>query len=143
MACRKPGPCYESGMSRPLGPLSQPLRAPGLVLAALALLCQLALGAVLPHAASAQAASGIETIGTLCIADAPAHTPGHHQHRGDCALCPLCLSMAAQAVLPVAAPPLPLPRSEAAPPATLPPLARGPPAPRRLLAFPRGPPVLT
>ncbi len=143
MACRWPGPCYVSGMSRPLDPLSQPLRAPGLVLAALALLCQLAFGAVLPHAASAQTASGVEAIGTLCIAGAPAHAPGHHQHRGDCALCPLCLSMAAQAAIPAAAPPLPLPRSEAAAPAVLPPPARGPPAPRRLFAFPRGPPVLT
>ena len=129
-------------MSRRLGLFSGLLRVPCPALAVVAVLCQLALGAVLPHGARA-AISSDEALGALCIAGAPAHAPSHRNHRGDYALCPLCLSAAAQAVVVAAPPSLPLPRGEISSPVMLPPPARGPPAPPHLFAFPRGPPVLT
>ena len=115
----------------------------GHVLALLALVCQVLLGGVaLPDMAAAEQASAL---GVICHAGAPPapdQAPAHHRRITGCALCPLCV-MAMQGVIPAVAPALPGPSVRMADRAAQPPPARAPPAQPRLVAFPRGPPVLT
>ncbi|HTR18291.1 MAG TPA: DUF2946 family protein [Acetobacteraceae bacterium] len=116
----------------------------------LALLGQMAIGALVPSADPAPARHGeMAALMDIChagmadMAGAP-HHHDHHHHTPDCALCPLCVALTLPAALPAPGPELPappvLPRRGMA--AALPP-ARGPPAHTALAAYPRGPPVLT
>jgi hypothetical protein len=119
----------------------------GFLLAVLALVCQLAFGALLPaEEASARQLAALDAVSVLCDGSAPT-TPGHgaphHHHAPDCALCPLCIAMAAHGAILASAPPLPTPTSEPVAQAAFPPPARAPPSRAVRIAFPRGPPVLT
>ena len=116
--------------------------ASGLFLALLALVAQLAFGAVVPRP---EIALVLDRDGIICHAPAPsdsAPAPSHH-HMPDCQFCPLCMSLATPGiVLPGGAPhPLP-PRVATFRRPGLPPPATAPPAPPLLSAQPRGPPVL-
>jgi hypothetical protein len=75
------------------------MREGGLLLALLALVCQLAVGAVVPPASAA----------TVPICHAPGSAVPPVGHAPDCALCPLCVALAMPAPVPVpgALPPLP------------------------------------
>lgn len=119
-----------------------PIRS-GLLLALLALGCQLAVGATVP-AAAAQAFAPLAGYGVICHADdgtGSAPTPGHKS--SDCQLCPLCVAFATPAATFADRPSLPLPDAPArmvtaaVRPAPIP-----PPATRPLGARPRGPPAL-
>lgn len=113
---------------------------PGLLLTMLALVVQLAFGAVVPRP---EVALALDEARTICHAPASpdgAPTPSRHP-MPDCQFCPLCVSLATPGmVLPGAAPQPPLPQvvafhRPAVPPATAPPVAAV------LSAQPRGPPV--
>ena len=122
---------------------------PGLLLAVLALVSQLALGSfVLPDEAAAreQSVAALDALSVICNSTNPASptpTKPHHRHGPDCAVCPLCIALALQAVVLGSPPDLPAPSSRLADRATLPPPARAPPAQPRLAPPARGPPVLT
>jgi len=116
--------------------------ASGLFLALLALVAQLAFGAVVPRP---EVALVLDNAGVICHAAAPDDTlpPAHHHHMPDCQFCPLCMSLATQGVV--------LPSAVAHPPPPqladfrrpgLPPPATAPPLKALLAAQPRGPPVL-
>ena len=119
---------------------------PGLLLAIIALISQLALGSlVLPDSASAQEQSvaALDALSIICstpIAGAPDNPPAHHRHAPDCTLCPLCSTLAMQGVILTAAPALPAPVSQQTGRAVLPPPARAPPAQPRYAPPARGPP---
>jgi hypothetical protein len=123
-----------------------PHRPAGLLLAILALVGQLALGAmVMPAdaAAVAQSVAELDAASILCVGTPPpVHAPPHRHHAIDCALCPLCAAMATHGVILSAAPSLPAPPAAIAARAALPPPARAPPAQPRRAALPRGPPIL-
>ena len=80
-----------------------PAGFPGLLIALLALVSQVALGAVvLPDEASArdQSAATLDAVSILCDGAAPAprdRAPAHHRHDPECALCPLCIALATAA----------------------------------------------
>ena len=117
--------------------------ASGLFLALLALVAQLAFGAVVPRPEIALVLDGG---GVICHAPAPSDgtaPPGHHHRMPDCPFCPLCMSLATPGiVLPGAIPgPLP-PQVVAFHRPGLPPPATAPPAVPLLSAQPRGPPAL-
>ena len=121
---------------------------PGLLLAVLALVSQLALGSIaMPDEAAAreQSVAALDSLSIICSATTPVeHAPGQHHHHGmDCAVCPLCAALAMHAVVLGSGPDLPAPSSRLAHRATLPPPARAPPAQPRHAPPPRGPPVLT
>jgi hypothetical protein len=117
--------------------------ASGLFLALLALVAQLAFGAVVPQP---EIALVLEGGGIICHAPAPSDgtaPPAHHHHMPDCPFCPLCMSLASPGIVLPGAAPSPLPPQVAAfhrP--GLPPPATAPPAPASLAAQPRGPPIL-
>jgi hypothetical protein len=136
--------------------------ASGLFLALLALVAQLAFGAVVPRP---EVALVLNDLGTICHAPAPSDvatateratppdgtTPSdgtrppvqHHHGAPDCLFCPLCMSLATPGiVLPGAVPGLPPPQVAAFRRPGLPPPATAPPVPALLSAQPRGPPVL-
>jgi hypothetical protein len=121
---------------------------PGLLLAVLALVSQLALGAiVLPDVAEAQEQSvaALDAISVLCQSPTPAlpdRAPAHH-HCPDCALCPLCVALAMQGVVLASGPEMPPPSCQSVSRVALPPPARAPPAQPHTTPLPRGPPVLT
>jgi hypothetical protein len=127
---------------------SRPVRSlAGLLLAVLALVSQLALGAiVLPDEAAAQEQSiaALDAISVLCQSPTPAapdRAPAHHRCP-DCALCPLSVALAMQATVLASGPDLPPPSSQSAIRLALPPPARAPPAQPHTTPLPRGPPVL-
>jgi hypothetical protein len=117
--------------------------ASGLFLALLALVAQLAFGAVVPRPELALVLDGG---GVICHAPpAPGDTtpPAHHQPMPDCQFCPLCVSLATPGiVLPGAGPNPPPPRVVAFHRPGLPPPATAPPVIALRSAQPRGPPVL-
>jgi hypothetical protein len=117
--------------------------APGLCLVLLALMVQLAFGAVVPRP---EIALVLDHSGVICHAPAPADgttPPAHHHPMPDCQFCPLCMSLATPGiVLPGSAPNPPPPRIVAFRRPGLPPPATAPPVPESLAAQPRGPPVL-
>jgi hypothetical protein len=112
----------------------------GLFAVLLALMAQLGAGASVPRI------DPVAVAGVLCHAEddaggAPANAPSHP---ADCPVCPLCVSMhvAAAAVLPVAAVPVPsgvavVLKAELPPPSTAPPALRRPPS------QPRAPPAFS
>ena len=121
---------------------------PGLLLAVLALVSQLALGSVLlPDEASAQQrVAALDALSVLCdstTSPVPAGQPAHHRHPPDCTLCPPSATLALPAMVLASAPDVPLPQSVAAERVALPPPAQGPPAQPRYAKLPRGPPALT
>ncbi len=119
----------------------------GLLLAILALVSQLALGAmVLPDDDLPQRQqSSLDAIGVMCssaVPVLPGHRAPHHRHVPDCAPLPLGVALALPAFMPMSPPTLPRPlaarmqrRASAA-------SARGPPSHYSHIGFPRGPPVL-
>jgi hypothetical protein len=117
--------------------------ASGLFLALLALVTQLAFGAVVPRP---EVAEVLDNAGVICHAaapDNPAPLPPQHHHMPDCQFCPLCMSLAAPGVvLPGAGPHPPPPQVAAFRRPGLPPQATAPPVIASLAAQPRGPPVL-
>ncbi len=115
---------------------------PGVFLALLALVVQLAFGAVVPRP---DVVLVLDDAGVICHAGAPSdRTPPAHPHRPpDCQFCPLCMSLATPGiVLPDAGPRPPPSRVAAIERPGLPPPAKAPPAPPLLAARSRGPPVL-
>ncbi len=118
--------------------------ASGLFLVLLALVVQLAFGAVVPRPDIAMA---LNETGVICRAASPSDSttpPAHHHHMPDCQFCPLCVSLATPGiVLPGAAPRPPLPQIVAFRRPGLPPPPTAPPVVALLSAPPRGPPFLT
>jgi hypothetical protein len=116
----------------------------GLLVVVVAIVSQLALGAmVLPDNRPADPIAALDALSVLCQTGHPVGDKSVPSHRGSrAALCPLCVTLALPAAIPVPTALLP------APPATLvlriaplPP----PPAPSSvaaIAAYPRGPPVL-
>ena len=119
------------------------ISASGLFLALLALVAQLAFGAVVPRP---EVALALDEVGVICHAAAPSDgptPPAHHHHMPDCSFCPLCMSLATPGVvLPGAAPRVPSPQIAAFRRPGLPPPATAPPVTPLLSAQPRGPPTL-
>jgi hypothetical protein len=118
------------------------LPASGLFLALLALVVQLAFGAVVPRP---EIAYVMDDAGVICHAPAPSDgsLPPAHHHTPDCQFCPLCMSLATPGiVLPGGPAGAPAPRSVAYHRPGLPPPATAPPAQPLRIAQPRGPPVL-
>jgi hypothetical protein len=115
----------------------------GLFFALLALVVQLAFGAVVPRP---EIALVLTDAGVICHSPAPSDgttPPAHHHPMPDCQFCPLCVSLATPGiVLPGAGPKLPPPQVVAFHRPGLPPPATAPPVPALLSARPRGPPVL-
>ena len=121
---------------------------PGLLLAVLGLVGQLALGAVvLPDEASAreQSISALDALTIVCASGTPVrpgNEPSQHRHGTGCGLCPINLALSMPAAIPSPGPTLPPLQSRLAERAGLPPDARGPPTQPRTIPLPRGPPVL-
>ncbi|HEY3849016.1 MAG TPA: DUF2946 family protein [Acetobacteraceae bacterium] len=117
--------------------------ASGLFLALLALVAQLAFGAVVPRP---EVALVLDQAGVICHAPAPSDgttPPAHHHHVPDCQFCPLCVSLATPGiVLPGVGPNPPPPQVAAFRRPGLPPPATAPPVTALLSAQPRGPPAL-
>jgi hypothetical protein len=117
--------------------------ASGLLLTLLALVAQLAFGAVVPRPEIALVLDGG---GVICHAPAPSDgttPPAPHHRMPDCQFCPLCASLATPGiVLPGAGPHPPPPQAVAFRRPGLPPPATAPPVRALLSAQPRGPPAL-
>ena len=117
--------------------------ASGVFLALLALVAQLAFGAVVPRP---EVALVLDQAGVICHAPTPSDgttPPAQHHHMPDCQFCPLCMSLATPGiVLPGAVPHPPPPQAAAFRRPGLPPPATAPPIAAVLAAQPRGPPVL-
>lgn len=119
---------------------------PGFIVAVLALISQLALGAVvLPDHAPTDGAAALAAAMVDCAPASPAgrpQTPTPGRHDDGSALCPLSVALALPSVILTPAPILPPPprmlavRTDRRPPARAPP-SRVPDA-----AYPRGPPAL-
>ena len=116
----------------------------GLLTALLALVSQLALGAmVLPDAPDQVAA--LDAVGILCSGAAPTDDGGtapHRHHASDLALCPLTVALALPAVVLTSAPALPPPAPVLAFRMRERPPGRGPPPPTARVGAPRAPPSL-
>ena len=135
-------------VSRRLIPLRRSGGVPGLLLAVLALVSQIALGMIVlsdKALAREQSVAALDALSVVCdsSAPAPAQAPRRHQHAPDCALCPLTMALALPAAVLTSAPEVPAPSSQAVARAFLPPPARGPPAQPRPTPPSRGPPVLS
>ena len=114
----------------------------GLLLALLALGCQLAIGATEP-AAAAQAFAPLAGYGVICHADDGTGGAPTPQHKApDCQLCPLCAAFSTPTATLADAPFVPRPVAIALPVAAPRPPSTAPPATRPLDARPRGPPSL-
>ena len=114
----------------------------GTFLTLLALVAQLAFGAVVPNP---EIALVLDHAGPICHAPPPpgSPTPPARHHHPAVPFCPLCASLATPAiVLPGASPVPPPPQVVAFQRPGLPPPAIAPPAAAFLAAQPRGPPVL-
>ncbi len=110
----------------------------GWVLALLALVGQLALGAMLPPD---EARTEVATLAVLCRADMPPAPHGeqrHHRHVAAWALCPVAV---ASAILLASCPLLPLAAVGTVLRRHAPQAARAPPSHASHLGFPRGPPI--
>lgn len=121
-----------------------PRRIPpsGLFLALLALVAQLAFGAIVPRP---EIALVFEHAGPICHAPTPPGVPATPTHRPapDWHFCPLCTALATPAPVPLdAGPHVPPPPIAAFHRPGLPPPATAPPAIALLAAQPRGPPSL-
>jgi hypothetical protein len=116
----------------------------GLLLAMLALVSQLALGSVVvPDDAGAAELAAVAIFCQTAAPGTPQPATPHHQHAPGCAICPLCVALAAPGAILTPAPLLPVPSVRQVAQIALPPPARGPPARPLRTALPRGPPSLT
>jgi hypothetical protein len=105
----------------------------------LALCAQLLLGAWVPSAEGAPRLSGL---GVICHGDARSRAPASAPHHApDCALCPLCASLAAPTAMLVPPSPMVWPPTLAIVSAVVSPPATGPPVREAGTSQPRGPPV--
>jgi hypothetical protein len=122
-------------------PVMRPHRTPfGLLLALLALGCQLAVGATVP-AAAAQALAPLAGYSVICHADDGTGGAPTPQHKApDCQLCPLCAAFSTPAAALVDRPFVPPPVAIAILVAAPRPPSTAPPSAHRLDARPRGPP---
>lgn len=122
----------------------RPSRLLSLLVATMALVSQLALGAaVLPDDAAQVQLAALDAVSILCHTDGTTgghgDAPTHHRGSGH-ALCPLDVSLALPSAALASAPHLPAPplpltlRARPLPP------ARAPPTPMLVAAYPRGPP---
>ena len=121
----------------------RPIPAFGWFLTLLALVAQLAFGAVVPNP---DIALVLEHAGPICHAPPPPGGPAApvQHHHPAAPFCPLCASLATPAiVLPGAGATPPPPQLVAFHRPGLPPPATAPPAAAFLAAQPRGPPILT
>jgi hypothetical protein len=130
-------------LTRRFGKISKRL---GLAMTALALMGQLAVGAMAPMQMRMQArtqVTALEKALVLCLADTPANAPPHTplHHHNDCQLCPLCQAMAHSAAIITPAPIIPVPRAVLLAQTTTLRTPRGPPPPLLTSASPRGPPI--
>jgi hypothetical protein len=108
----------------------------GLLLALLALLMQIGVSAPLPQSD----AEAVLAAASFCHPDDGSGAPAR-PHTPDCALCPLCLTVASMPfALPASGPRLPLPRVVALPRSDAPIRTSPPPSTARLAARPRAPP---
>lgn len=125
---------------------------PGLLLAVLAIVSQLAAGAiVLPGRAIARdrvadrAIAALDALTVLCDSSAPAkpgQQPVHHPRPPDCAICPAGADLSPLVAILASVPEVPPPPARPMDGAGAPPQARAPPQPPRLAKLPRGPPHL-
>ena len=115
----------------------------GLLVAVVAMVSQLALGAmVLPDDRPADPVAALTALSVLCQAGHPAGgRPAPARRAPQAAVCPLGVTLASPAVIVGPAPALPAPPAELALRAAPPP-AGAPPALAVTAAYPRGPPVL-
>ncbi len=116
----------------------------GFLAALLALVSQVALGAVvLPDRAPADQLAALDAVSLLCGgAPQDGGTAPHRHHAADPALCPLSVALALPAVIPVSSAALPAPRAARVfTPRERPP-GRGPPPASARVGAPRGPPIL-
>ena len=119
----------------------------GLIMAVLALLGQIAVGAIVPYQDRLPVQASFADV-PICHSELPDSSDGqaptdHSRHGMPCALCPVCHALTATLILP--GPAVVLPVSPATPLArlTLLPPARAPPAAAVLAAtYPTGPPSL-
>lgn len=114
--------------------------ASGLLLALMALVAQLAFGAVVPRPEIVGAWNGAAAI--CHAADTSDEAPPVPHHPSDCLVCPLCISLAAPAFAPPTGSVLPAPRVVVIARAAILPPATAPPVAVRLAARPRGPPSI-
>ncbi len=118
-------------------------RLPGFLVALLALISQLALGAaVLPDHAPADGVAALAAAMVDCAPGAPAAPPPTHHQQDGSALCPLSVALALPSVILTPAPILPAPLPMMAMRTASRPQARAPPNRVLIAAFPRGPPAL-
>ena len=115
----------------------------GSFLALLAVMAQLAFGAVMPDP---DIALVLEHAGPICHAPPPPGTPAmpsHHRRLPNCPMCPLCASLTTPAIiLPGTGPTVPAPQTLVFQRPGLPPPATAPPATAFHAAQPRAPPAL-
>lgn len=112
--------------------------------ALVALVSQLALGAVVLPDARTDPRAVLASVGILCDGATPPlpGAPAHRHHAADPALCPLATALALPSVVITPAPVLPPPRSAAVIVASRDrPPGRGPPPATGRDGFPRAPPV--
>ena len=122
-------------------------RWPAWLLCTLALVSQLALGAVVvPDSLTANAADQLAALDAAIVDCAPGGLPSDtpalpHNHQ-DAALCPLSVALSLPSVILTPAPELPAPAALRVALGTVPPPARAPPSRLAEVHYPRGPPSL-
>ena len=123
-----------------------PVRLSGLLAVWLALVGQIALGAlVLPGDSSQAQRTALDVAAIFCKAGGGtggSDAPPRQHHKADCALCPLGTTLAQPAPILIPAPFLPTPSLGPVLRPTDVPQARAPPSHRFATVFPRGPPSL-
>ena len=112
----------------------------GLLFTLLALLAQLASGAIVPRM---EVVTALGDATTICHTDETSdRAPPVPHHPADCPICPLCVSLSAPAFALTAHPTLPTPRVIVVARSVVLPPATAPPAIVVLAARPRGPPTI-
>jgi len=114
----------------------------GLLLAVVALVSQLALGAVVAEDVSPAALLALDDVSLLCSGAAPDQAPAHRHQSADFSLCPLSVALALPAVVPVPAPVFPAPRAVLVVRQDERPPGRGPPPRTARVGAPRAPPFI-
>ena len=119
-------------------------RLAALIACVLALVSQLALGAVvLPDVSPADQLAALNAAVVDCAPDPGNDTPAiPHQRDAGAALCPLAAALDAPGAILAASPTLPPPAKATATRAALPPQSRAPPGHPVEARYPRGPPIL-
>src|SRR5579864_2942070 len=113
---------------------------PGLLFTLLALMAQLASGAVVQRT---EAIASLANAVTLCHSDNPSgEAPSAPHHPADCPICPLCVPLSAPTLALTVQPVLPVPRLVVVARSVVLPPATAPPAIVVSAARPRGPPAI-